>query len=274
MIPLVVLDIDGTIVGTGGQVQQCIWDAVDRATEVGVKVVACTGRPALGTSLKIAQRLGPNNPHVFQSGAHVGYPDGRTLKASALGSAATQRLIESSRRLGIVLELYTPNALFVERKTPLSEAHAKLLGVAPIVRDLEDVAAKEPVVRAQWVVSEGREHELAAHAPEGVQVSHATSPALPGVAFVSVTNEGVSKASAVVRLAEHLRIDLEDVMAVGDSGGDIPMLDVVGHPRVMANATDELLERYRNVVGDVEECGAAEALDEAMTWRRDVSEPG
>lgn len=272
MIPLVVLDIDGTIVGVGGQVQQCVWDAVDRATEAGVKVAACTGRPALGSALRIAQRLGPNNPHVFQSGAHVGYPDGRTLKASALGDAATRQLIESSRRLGIVLELYTPNSLFVERKTPLSESHAKLLGVAPIVRDLEDVAAKEPVVRAQWVVPEGREHELAAHAPEGVQVSHATSPALPGIAFVSVTNEGVSKASAVVRLAEHLRIDLDDVMAVGDSAGDIPMLDVVGHPRVMANATAEVLERYRNVVGDVEECGAVQALDEAIAWRREATD--
>ena len=270
MIPLVVLDLDGTIVGAAGQVQQCVWEAVDRAREAGVKVVACTGRPALGSALKIAQRLGPNNPHVFQSGAHVGYPDGRTLKASALGDAATAQLIEASRRLGIVLELYTPNTLFVERKTPLSDAHAKLLGVSAIVRDLEDVAAKEPVVRAQWVVPVGREHELAEHAPRAVHVSTATSPALPDIAFVSVTNEGVSKASAIVHLAEHLRIDIANVMAVGDSPGDVPMLDVVGHPRVMANASADLRRRYPHVVGDVERCGAVEALDEAIAWLPEV----
>ena len=42
---------------------------------------------------------------------------------------------------------------------------------------------------------------------------------------------------------------------------------VVGHPRVMANGSPAVLARFDHVVPSVEECGAAEALDEALELR-------
>jgi len=263
MIPLVVLDLDGTIIGASGQVDQCVWDAAEAAVEAGVKLAVCTGRPGFGAAQRIAQRLGAGNPHVFQSGAHVGYTDGRTVKVVSLKESDTRQLIEASRRHGVVLELYTPDSLYVERSTPLSQRHAATIGVTAIVRDLEQVAATEPVVRAQWVVPLGEEAAIVEEAPADLQLSHAVSPALPNIAFVSLTREGVSKASAVALLAEQLRLDLAQVMAVGDTDGDLPMLRVVGHPRVMANATPELLAEFPSV-GHVEACGAVEALEEAI----------
>jgi len=266
MIPLVVLDLDGTIIGSGGLVQECIWEAAERAREAGVKIAVCTGRPGFGVALRVAQRLGPDNPHVFQNGAYIGYPDGRTIKAVALKGDDLNHIIELSRQRGAILELYTPSCLYVERTTDLSEQHANMIGVTAIVSDLEEVAATEPVVRAQWVLPKGASEAIAELAPAGVNVSHAGSPALPGISFISITGAGVSKASAVKQLAEQMRIPLANVMAVGDSHGDLPMLEVVGHPRVVANASPELLERFPSV-GDVEECGVVEALEEAIGAR-------
>lgn len=263
MIPLVVLDIDGTIIGRSGQVLPCVWEAAQRAVDAGIKLAVCTGRPAFGVALKVATRLGPDNPHVFQSGAHIGYPDGRTLKAVSLKESDTRALIDISRKRGAVLELYTPNNLFVERTTPLSTRHAEMIGVTAIVRDLEEVAANEPVVRAQWVLPIGEDDKIVSLAPAGIQLAHANSPALPEAEFISLTREGVSKASAVTQLAQQLRFELAKVMAVGDSAGDLPMLRVVGHPRVMANASPELRAEFPTI-GDVEECGAVEALEEAI----------
>ena len=263
MIPLVVVDLDGTVIGSQG-VQECVWQAAERLRGAGVKLSVCTGRPAFGAAQRIAQRLGPATPHVFQSGAHIAYPDGETLKASALKEAIARHLIEQARKLGTVLELYTPSNLFVERKTDMSEAHAKMIGVSAIVRDLEDVVANEPIVRTQWVVPLEQVPMVSDLSGEGVQVSTATSPALTDTAFVSVTREGVSKASAVKHVAEVLRLRLEDVMAVGDSLGDLSMLEAVGHPVVMANGAPELLERFSDVAGDVESCGVVAAFEEAL----------
>lgn len=264
MIPLVVLDLDGTVIGSEGIVKPCVYEAAQRYREAGGAVAVCTGRPNAGVAQKVAARLGPSTPHAFQNGAVVCYPDGDPLRVAALREAATLALVEKARELGAVLELYTPTTLYVERKTEMSEAHAKMIGVGAIVSDLQEVAQTEPVVRAQWVVTPAQRALVEALVIEGVQGSVATSPALPGAYFISVTQAGVSKASAVQQLAEAHKVDLRDVMAVGDSEGDVPMLDAVGHPVVMENAPASVRARYDTVAGSVEACGVAGALEEAL----------
>jgi hypothetical protein len=47
---------------------------------------------------------------------------------------------------------------------------------------------------------------------------------------------------------------------VGDSGNDLAALRIVGHPVAMGNADDAVRRIARQVVGDVEEGGLADAL--------------
>ena len=263
MIPLVLLDIDGTVIGASGTVDDCVWEAVDRVQEAGVRLAVCTGRPWGGVAQKVAARLGPETPHIFQSGALIAYPDGEAVQVYALKDANTEQLIEHARDHSLTLELYSPNALFVERRTPLSESHAKMLGVSAIVRDLQDVMENEPIVRAQWVVTEAQADTALSLNLETAQFSRATSPAQPNTFFISVTQKGVSKGAAAGRLAEELKVELRNVMGVGDTSGDLPMLERVGHPIVMGNASEDLRARFESV-GDVEDCGVAEALAKAL----------
>ncbi len=265
MIPLVILDLDGTVIGSKGHVDDCVWKAVDKAQGAGMKFAVCTGRPCAGVAQKVAKRLGPNTPHVFQSGAQIAYASGEALKVFALPEASALGLVERARGLGLTLELYSPTTLFVERKTPLSEAHAKMIGVTPIVRDLSDVAENEPVVRAQWVVKPDDEARLELSSLQGVQVSVATSPALRNVVFVSVTQKDVSKGTATRVLADTLKVDLRDVVGIGDSSGDVPMLDEVGFPVVMGDAAEDLKARYSTVAGKVDACGVVGIIESALT---------
>ena len=269
MIPLVILDLDGTVIGSSGQVAPNIWEAAEQARDAGVKIAVCTGRPGLGVALRVARRLGPSVPHVFQSGAHMAFPDGETLMASSLREAAALQLVQHARAQGLVLELYTPNHLYVERRTTLSEAHAAMIGVNALVRDLAEVVQGEPVVRAQWVLTPEQEAKAMALQVRDVQVSRATSPAQPDTLFISITRQGTSKGSAVTALCKHLRVPLAKVMAVGDSAGDLPMLELVGFPLVVGNAEPALLERYPSV-GSVEDGGVVEALAMAVRGARAV----
>ncbi|MEX2535899.1 MAG: HAD-IIB family hydrolase [Trueperaceae bacterium] len=267
MIPLVVLDLDGTLIGSDAQVRDCVWGAVEKLQAAGIKLSVCTGRPGAGVALKVATRLGPRNAHVFQSGAVISDPTGDTLHVAALRESVALQLVEYARELGFTLELYTPTTLYVERRTTVSEAHAKMIGVTALVRDLQEVARIEPVVRAQWVVSH-EERQVVERLPvRGAEISSAISPALPDTAFVSVTREGVSKGSAVRLLAQTQGVDLSDVMAVGDSEGDIPMLEVVGHPFVMPHATEVLRDRFPALSKGVDECGVVAALEQALEQR-------
>jgi len=268
VIPLVILDLDGTLIGASGQVEACVWQAAERAREAGVRLAVCTGRPGFGIAARVARRLDPDTPHIFQNGAQVTYLDGDTLQVSALREQATLHLVRRARNLNVVLELYTPDAMYVEPRTDISEAHAKMIGVNAIVRDLAEVAGSEPVVRAQWVVQPDRLQTVLDVEVERVHANIATSPALPDTYFVSLTRAGVDKGSAVRLLTERLEVDPAHVMAIGDSPGDLSMLEAVGVPRVMASGDADVVARWPdNTLPGVEACGAAEALDAAIRMR-------
>lgn len=274
MLPLVILDLDGTIIGSSGQVLPCVWQGVDRLLAAGVKLAVCTGRPNSGLGLRIAERIGARNPHAFNSGALVTYIDGDTQHVAALKEASAAELVRQSRQLGHALEIYTPGGLYIERNNEYSEQHAALLGVNFTVSDLAQVIRDEPVVRAQWVLPEERRSEVEQLEIPETQQAFATSPGMPGVGFISVTRAGTDKGSAVRHLAEALRVPLNDVMAIGDSEGDVPMLDVVGHPVVMGNASEELKQRYGAVAGEVDNCGVLAAFEEALNTRAEGADPG
>ena len=265
MIGLIFLDIDGTLVGSKGHVEDCVWQAVDKAREAGIKLSVCTGRPCFGVAQKIAERLGPSTPHIFQNGAQIARASGEPVKIRGLKEATTKALVKHARKHGLTLELYTPNTLYVERKTPLSEAHAKMIGVNAIVGDLSEVSKNEPVVRAQWIATEESVAQALAFESDEVSVGVASSPALKKAIFVSLTRPDVSKGSAAEQVAQSLNIELADTMGVGDSTGDLPMLERVGHPVVMANAVPELLERFELHAGNVDACGVVAAINLALT---------
>ncbi len=266
MIPLVVLDIDGTLIGSSKRVEPCVWEAADRARKAGVRLAVSTGRPGFGVAREVAERLDPTAPHIFQNGAHATFLNGSTVHVSGLREKNAMKLVEMAREWGTPLELYTPDALYVERKTEVSEAHAKMLGTKSLVRDLAEVVESEPVIRAQWLATNEDLPVLEANTLPGTTMNWAVSPALSGVYFVSVTREGTDKGTALEKLASSLGASLQDVMVVGDSPGDLPMLERVGHPRVMASGDEGMVATYaaeRGVPG-VDECGAAVAIDQAV----------
>lgn len=61
-----------------------------------------------------------------------------------------------------------------------------------------------------------------------------------GNEWLDFMNIGIDKGSGIRHLVEHLGINLADVAAFGDTYNDIPMLDIVGHSYVMANAAEHM----------------------------------
>ena len=100
-----------------------------------------------------------------------------------------------------------------------------------------------------------------AAAPAGTTASGATSPIMPGVTFVSIVVEGVSKAAGVAAVADDLGVGLAEVMMVGDGHNDLSAMAEVGWPVAVANADPEVLDAARLRVAHVDEDGAAEAMD-------------
>ena len=77
----------------------------------------------------------------------------------------------------------------------------------------------------------------------------------------------MSKGTAMREIAAAYRVDVRDVMYIGDSGNDLSALRVVGHPIAMGNADPQVIAAAERTVGNVEDAGLADALKLAISSR-------
>lgn len=264
MLPLVMLDIDGTLLGTKSNVSPAVLDKVREVRELGMHLAVCTGRISAGLGLEIAAQLDTEVPHVFHNGAVLAHADGTVFAAETFPKKSAAALLEHARTENLLLEFYSASQYFIERDSELSRMHAELLQLEPIITDLDEVLANETIVRAQWTLykddfAKAQQLDL----PE-VQLYTARAGHRNDVIFASITKAGVSKGAATQVLAEHLGFNLKRIMGVGDSEGDTPYLDIVGHPRAMASGDDSIKSKYP-VVPAVDDDGVVTALEQALT---------
>ena len=85
--------------------------------------------------------------------------------------------------------------------------------------------------------------------------------ALPGEPAVEIGMNTANKGYALTKLCELLGIDLEDVVAIGDSDNDVPMLELAALAISPGNAPKAVQAKVDCVVADCDHDGVAEALE-------------
>lgn len=261
-VRLVCIDVDGTLVGSRGDVHPRVWPAAERARAAGVRIALSSGRPGFGVTRAFAERLDPDGWHMFQNGASVVHLGNGASHSAVIEAASLDTLVQRRRELGRLLELYTDDDYAFEGPPERARDHAALLGVPFRERPFSALAG--PVVRAQWLVARGSGRAILAEAHPGLELSLSSSPAMPDTTFVNMTRSGVDKSSAVRIIAAEYGVSLDEVMFIGDADNDLAALRVAGVPVAMANADAQVRAAARHVVGHVDDGGVADALALAL----------
>lgn len=184
--------------------------------------------------------------------------DGHALTNDQVAAA-----IRTASDNGWTLELYAADAYAVEDQTETAVGHAALMGVPFESTPLAAFAAENDlIVRVQFVVPESDIAAVTkAMTPLGLSITSATSPIMPGTAFVSATQTGITKATGIEAICVELGLTIDQVMMIGDGLNDLPAIEAVGHSVAMGNAAPEVAALARYHVAHVDADGVAEALD-------------
>jgi hydroxymethylpyrimidine pyrophosphatase-like HAD family hydrolase len=111
-IGLILIDIDGTLVGTGSAIAESTWSALSDARRRGVHLALCAGRPCSGAAVNYAHEVSPFEPHIFQSGAVVAYQNGRVLQVTEFPRESYGPQVAMARSSGLAIGVYTRSRAF------------------------------------------------------------------------------------------------------------------------------------------------------------------
>jgi len=268
-IRLLVVDVDGTLIGNSGVPTPRVRDAIGEAQVAGLRIALCSGRP-LASCGPIARSLRLSGPHVVFNGALVKDPDQpRTVLQKPLPPAALDRLIELGREEDLCLELYTEDTHFVERDWRESRLHAVSIRVTYRIASFDGFFGRHDIIKAQIITSDERNRTATRKLAEEFAGELGFSIAIPmapceGMECVNVVDPSVSKGAAVRALIEYYGLSREQVAGVGDAKNDLPMFDEVGLRIAMGNADPQVKAVADVVCGDVEDDGLANAIADLL----------
>jgi Cof subfamily protein (haloacid dehalogenase superfamily) len=268
-IKLLVVDVDGTLIGSSGDVSPVVRQAIAQAQQSGLGVALCSGRPMASVGA-IARSLGLAGPHIAFNGALVRDPVvGTVVRRTPLLPAALDHLIVLGREAAVCLELYTDVTHYVERDRTEAQRHAESIRVTYEVASFDRFFGRTDIVKGQIVTGDDRDREVTRHLASDMAGQLRFSVAIPtgvaaGMECVNVVDPSVSKGEAVKALFEYLGLTRDQVAGAGDALNDLPMLEVVGWRFAMGNAEPELKAVSDCVVAGVEEDGLAEVIDRIL----------
>ena len=239
MILAAALDLDGTIIGPDEKISPAVQEAISRLLSQ-MPVFIATGREPADV-LRYSKELGLTTLQVSDGGANILDPvRGVSVWTAPLGPANAEAVVTKLREMG---------SAFVA-------THAS--GTASTFDDVPDW----DLIRVSALDLDEAAADVLVNSFQGNQDMHVIKAVLPynGLWAVDFTLAGVDKAAGVARVGESLCVDVANMVAVGDSYNDLPMLKACGFAVAMGNSPDEVKAASDFVAPTVAEDGLAVAI--------------
>ncbi len=253
-VRLVAIDMDGTLLPTFSQsISRRNAQALKAAQEAGITVAIATGRRTAYTApLLDGLGLQADTPLITSNGAVTRTLGGDAMDRRHLEARVARGLCGLLRGFGAMVFTFDRlgrGELIVE---DLEQTHGRIAMwveanrnaievVKPLEKALQD--GDDPI---QGMVCGGlskmKDAEKALKRSEwnGTCECVRTEYAVRDLSILDLLPPGVSKGSALERLATRLGIDRKETMAIGDNWNDVDMLEWAGQGVLMGNAALEL----------------------------------
>ncbi|HLO02971.1 MAG TPA: Cof-type HAD-IIB family hydrolase [Symbiobacteriaceae bacterium] len=281
---LIALDLDGTLLSPGPRgpwVSPRTHTSLQEARAAGVHIVVATGR-SVHSAREWSQRIG-GGPFVCCNGAALIGADGQTIQFRLVPKEPLCHLIKVAEAAGALVECYTPDGIaldkplhqvssylrWIRETTPLWKAMIGLVRMwrtnrVRIVRSLSQWATTQARPAVLKVMIVGEPATLPALRERIERECPTLTISSSGKDNLEVTAAGVTKASGLRALGDHLKVPAAAMMAFGDSFNDLEMLDFVGLGVAMGNAREPIKQAAKRVTAPNHQDGIALVVEELI----------
>lgn len=261
---LVAIDIDGTLINNVHEITPAVADAVKRVVDTGSRIVLCTGRPYPGAK-RYMEELG-----LTQEGDYIINYHGALVQRTDTQKVVINHQLSYDdmidwhnfvKKHDVSLQAIREDGVFSEGFdfTPTQLIEPFVNNMTLHIRTLADLDPElkysKFVIQDEVELIDQLESAMQADLTERYTVIRSMDTS------IEVLNKDASKGRTLKELADYLGIPRERVMAIGDSGNDIDMVDYAGLGVAMGNAVPAVLDVADVVTSTNNEDGVAEAIN-------------
>jgi hypothetical protein len=268
---LFIMDLDGTLLRSDRTFNEVDLDALKQLGEIGIIRAIATGRSLFSFNRACVSNL-PLDFVIFSMGAGVlQYNGGGIVRQTSLEAHEVTRACEVLKncRLDFMIHRAIPdNHMFAyfksstknddfDRRLDLYSQHAQpLTGLAHGFDLATQLLAVVPPGDGSAVLS-----EIRSQLPD-FSIIHTTSPLDGQSTWIEIFPNTVSKSLTASWLADHLDVDRQRIVSVGNDYNDLDLLEWTASSYVVENAPADLRSRFTAVASN-NNGGVAEA---ARRW--------
>ncbi len=265
---LIAIDVDDTLLTDKLTIPERVSKAIRKAIDKGVYVVLCTGRTIKGTQ-RFYDELKLDTLCITAGGAEVYDAAGNILFSRGVDPALVKQILEYAEQQNIHAQVYIGGELVFSKRTSYGELYESSYGHPGIV---EPNLLKLPQIITPKVLFVMDEDRVAGVKKDAEQRFPTLTIKQSKPIYIEFAHPSVNKGEALAFVASHYGIDSRDVIAVGDTDIDVPMLEYAGLGVAMANAMPHVQAAADVICPSNEEGGVADVIEQYILEEVNESE--
>lgn len=267
-IRLIGIDIDGTLLNRKKELTPATVEALQAAADQGIQIVISTGR-LLSEFRDLVEQLPMMRYTVTCTGCQViDLQTGRDIFRQAMTAEEMQRIYGKMKQFDVMFQAFSDDDGSIHNDAWVLE-HADLYSPKALARVMQRTHIPEKDFDGyiasytgltnkihmffRSVEQRDRAWELVKDEPYSIMSSTVND--------LELMPPGVDKGLGMRKLADHLGLTADQIMAIGDGGNDVDMLRQAGIGVAMANASEEAKAAADHVLAySNDEDGVAKAV--------------
>lgn len=263
MYKIIALDMDGTLLNSEKKVTDRVKEALDKARAKGVKVVLATGRPIAGVRRYLEEL------DLFKDGEYVLSYNGSLVQEITTGKIICEmglkgidlkHFYELSKKLNVNIHAFSPErGLITPKNSKYTEVEAEINDIDINICDFNEIDDNEDIVKIMFI----DEPDILDKAIKGISKDDFEKYGLVKSTpyFLEIINKDSNKGVGLSLLAKEIGASKDEVIAVGDAGNDLAMIEYAGMGVAMGNAHEDVKAIANYITLSNEEDGVAEVVE-------------
>lgn len=285
MYKLIALDLDGTLLNSYGEVSEENKKAIKKAIEKGTEIVIASGRMK-GAINSIAQEIGATN-YIISGNGTILYDNknNKILYESFLKKEKVLQIIKICEENSIYYNIYTENEVIAknlnynvlfynyENSKKVEDKQTKINIIEDIYKYVEQnninivkitICDENQSIFNRIINKLETINEIEILEVENMsrkKIKSGTEEISIGYYYTEIMNKNINKWKALEKLIEHLGIQKEEVITIGDNVNDKEMVENAGLGIAIGNSFLSTKEIADVTVADNNSNGVAEAIN-------------